>query len=208
MAHERTARLSASPPLFENRLMDRFSRIHPSVPAIIFLPVVVAGVWLGADRGGYGAAHIVLLVALGLLIWTLTEYWLHRLVFHWEPDHPLGSRLHFVIHGVHHDHPNDRLRLVMPPAASVPLAALFLGAFTLIFGTPTAYPVFAGLILGYLAYDYTHYHVHHHTPKTKLGRRLREQHMRHHFQDHRYGYGVSSPLWDVVFRTLPHQRRY
>ena len=45
--------------------------------------------------------------------------------------------------------------------------------------------------------------MHHHVPKTKLGKRLREQHMRHHFQDHRYGYGVSSPLWDVVFRTLP-----
>jgi dihydroceramide fatty acyl 2-hydroxylase len=205
MAHERTARLSASPPLFQNRLLDFFSRIHPSLPAIIFLPVVVAGVWLGVD-GGYGAAHIGLLVALGLVIWTLTEYWLHRLVFHWEPDHPVGSRLHFIIHGVHHDHPNDRLRLVMPPAASVPLAALFLGAFSLIFGTPAAYPTFAGLILGYLAYDYTHYHVHHHTPKTKLGRRLREQHMRHHFQDHRYGFGVSSPLWDVVFRTLPRKR--
>ena len=151
-------------------------------------------------------SQLVLLVALGLLIWTLTEYWLHRLVFHWEPDHPLGSRLHFIIHGVHHDHPNDRLRLVMPPAASLPLAALFLGAFTLIFGTPAAYPIFAGLIVGYLAYDYTHYHLHHHTPRTKLGKRLREQHMRHHFQDHRYGYGVSSPLWDVVFRTLPRKR--
>ena len=104
--------------------LDFFSRIHPSVPAIIFVPVVVAGVWLGADRG-YGAVELVLLVALGLLIWTLTEYWLHRLVFHWEPDHPLGSRLHFIIHGVHHDHPNDRLRLVMPPAVSMPLAALF-----------------------------------------------------------------------------------
>ena len=208
MAHERTAQLSASPPLFQNRLIDRFSRIHPSVPAIIFLPVVVAGVWLGADRGGYGAAHIVLLVALGLLIWTLTEYWLHRLVFHWEPDHPLGSRLHFVIHGVHHDHPNDRLRLVMPPAGQRAAGGALPRGVHLIFGTPAAYPIFAGLILGYLAYDYTHYHVHHHTPRTKLGRRLREQHMRHHFQDHRYGYGVSSPLWDVVFRTLPHQRRY
>jgi len=118
MAHERTARLSASPRLFQNRLLDLFSRIHPSVPAIVFLPVTVAGVWLGVDRG-YGAVQILLLVALGLFIWTLTEYWLHRLVFHWEPDHPVGSRLHFIIHGVHHDHPNDRLRLVMPPAASL-----------------------------------------------------------------------------------------
>ena len=142
------------------------------------------------------------------MIWTLTEYWLHRLVFHWEPDHPIGSRLHFVIHGVHHDHPNDRLRLVMPPAVSIPLAALFLFLYTLIFGTPAAYPIFSGFIVGYLFYDYTHYHVHHHTPKTQIGRRIREQHMRHHFQDHRYGYGVSSPLWDVVFRTLPRKRRY
>ena len=167
MAHERTARLSASPPLFENRLLDFFSRIHPSVPAIIFVPVVVAGVWLGADGRLWRGSASCSWSPSGLLIWTLTEYWLHRLVFHWEPDHPLGSRLHFIIHGVHHDHPNDRLRLVMPPGASMPLAALFLGAFILIFGTPAAYPIFAGFILGYLAYDYTHYHVHHHTPKTE-----------------------------------------
>jgi len=108
MAQERSTELSASPPLFENRFLDFFSRIHPSVPAIIFIPVVGAGIWLGAD-GGYGALALIGLVALGLLIWTLTEYWLHRLVFHWEPDHPIGSRLHFVIHGIHHDHPNDKL---------------------------------------------------------------------------------------------------
>ena len=72
----------------------------------------------------------------------------------------------------------------------------------------SAFPIFAGFIAGYLAYDYTHYHVHHHTPKTRLGKRLREQHMRHHFQDHRYGFGVSTPLWDAVFRTLPRRRRH
>ena len=105
------------------------------------------------------------------------------------------------MHGVHHEHPNDPLRLVMPPAVSIPLAALFLGLFALIFGTPAAYPAFAGFIAGYLTYDYTHYHLHHHVPRTAAGKQLREQHMRHHFQDHRYGYGVSSPLWDYVFRT-------
>ena len=71
----------------------------------------------------------------------------------------------------------------------------------LIFGTPAAYPLFSGFIAGYLTYDYTHFHLHHHVPKTAAGKQLREQHMRHHFQDHRYGYGVSSPLWDYVFRT-------
>jgi dihydroceramide fatty acyl 2-hydroxylase len=206
MAHERTARLSASPPLFRSRFLDFFSRIHPAVPAVIYGPVIVVLVVLGA-RDGLGALELVLLLGAGLLLWTLSEYWLHRKVFHWDPEHPIGHRLHFIIHGVHHDHPNDRMRLVMPPGASIPLAALFFGAFWLVFGLPTALPLFAGFLIGYLVYDYTHYYLHHFVPKSSLGKRLREQHMRHHFQDHRYGFGVSSPLWDVVFRTLPRTRR-
>ncbi len=202
----RSARLAASPPLFHSRFLDFFSRIHPVIPAAIYFPVIAALVVLGA-RDGQGAGELVLLAIAGLLLWTLTEYWLHRKLFHWDPDHPLGHRLHFIIHGVHHDHPNDRMRLVMPPAASIPLAALFFGLFWLVFGLPTAYPLFAGFLLGYLGYDYTHYYLHHFVPKSKLGKRLRAQHMRHHFQDHRYGFGVSTPLWDAVFRTLPRTRR-
>jgi dihydroceramide fatty acyl 2-hydroxylase len=206
VAQERTAKLSASPPLFENRLLDFFSRIHPAVPALIFVPVIAALVWLGASDG-QGALEIVLLLAAGIALWTLAEYWLHRKFFHWKPDNAIGRRMHFIIHGVHHDHPNDKLRLVMPPGASIPLAALFFGLFYLVLGLPTALPTFAGFLIGYLVYDYTHYYVHHFVPKSDLGKRLREQHMRHHFQDHRYGFGVSSPLWDVVFRTLPRSRR-
>ncbi len=206
MAPERTARLAASPPIFESRFLDFFSRVHPAIPAIVFVPVVICGVWFGLDRG-LGAGTAALLFLAGIAIWTLTEYWLHRLLFHWEPTFRGGGRLHFIIHGVHHDHPNDAMRLVMPPAVSIPLAALFLGVYALVFGTPEAFPTFAGFILGYLTYDYTHYHLHHHTPTTELGKRLREQHMRHHFQDHRYGFGVSSPIWDAVFRTLPRRRR-
>lgn len=206
MSSERTATLSASPPLFKNRFLDFFSRIHPSVPALIYVPVIAALVVFGA-RDGQGALEIAGLTLAGLFIWTLSEYWLHRKVFHWDPDHPIGRRLHFIIHGVHHDHPNDRLRLVMPPGASIPLAALFFGVFWLIFGLPTALPLFAGFLIGYLIYDYTHYYLHHVVPRSAFGKRLREQHMRHHFQDHRYGFGVSTPLWDAVFHTLPRTRR-
>jgi sterol desaturase/sphingolipid hydroxylase (fatty acid hydroxylase superfamily) len=204
--HDRTEKLAASPPLFESEFLNFFSRVHPSIPAIVFVPVVVAMEWLGAD-GDYAVWELALFTLGGGAIWTLTEYWLHRLFFHWEPDNAFGHRMHFIIHGIHHDHPNDKLRLVMPPAVSIPLAALFLGLFTLIFGTPLAFPIFAGFIAGYLIYDYTHYYVHHVVPKTQFAKRLREHHMRHHFQDHRYGYGVSSPAWDVVFRTLPRRRQ-
>jgi dihydroceramide fatty acyl 2-hydroxylase len=206
MASDRTARLSASPPLFKSRFFDFFSRVHPAVPAILYVPIIAALIVLGANDG-QGAVEIPLLVFAGLAIWTISEYWLHRKVFHWDPDHPIGHRLHFIIHGVHHDHPNDKLRLVMPPGASIPLAALFFGIFWLVFGLPTAYPLFAGFLVGYLIYDYMHYYLHHAVPKSPLAKRLREQHMRHHFQDHRYGFGVSSPLWDMVFRTMPRTRR-
>ena len=205
-AQNRNEKLSASPPLFESDFLNFFSRVHPAIPAVVFVPVIVAMQWLADDRG-LGGWELVLLTAAGIGIWTLTEYWLHRLVFHWEPDHAFGRRMHFIIHGIHHDHPNDKLRLVMPPAVSIPLAALFFAAFVLLFGTPAAFPIFAGLLVGYLVYDYTHYYVHHFVPRSALGKRLREQHMRHHFQDHRFGYGVSSPLWDVVFGTLPRKRR-
>jgi dihydroceramide fatty acyl 2-hydroxylase len=203
-AHNRSERLAASPPLFKSEFLNFFSRVHPAVPALIFVPVIVAMEWLGAGRG-YAAWQLLLLSLAGIGVWTLTEYWLHRLVFHWEPDNAFGRRMHFIIHGIHHDHPNDRMRLVMPPSVSIPLAALFLLLFRLIFGD-AAFPIFGGFILGYLGYDYTHYYVHHFVPRSKLGKQLREQHMRHHFQDHRFGYGVSSPLWDVVFRTLPRNR--
>lgn len=206
MAYQRTEILRASPRMFENELLNRLSRVHPAVPAIIYGPVVVLMIGLAAE-GGYPAAGIAALAAAGVLIWTLTEYLLHRVVFHWEPGRPLGRRIHFIVHGVHHEHPNDRVRLVMPPAASIPLGALFLGAFALLLGTPAAYPLFAGLLLGYLGYDYTHYHIHHHAPRTRIGRRIREHHLRHHFQDASRGFGVSSPLWDYVFGTMPKRRR-
>jgi sterol desaturase/sphingolipid hydroxylase (fatty acid hydroxylase superfamily) len=205
MSDEHTARSSDSPPLFDNRLLDFFSRIHPVVPAAIYLPVSGALIVLAA-RDGLGAGALALLALGGLALWTLAEYWLHRKLFHWEPDNAIGRRMHFIIHGIHHDHPNDKLRLVMPPGASVPLAALFFGLFVLAFGTPHGFALFAGFLIGYLAYDYTHYWLHHFVPRSALGKRLREQHMRHHFQDHRFGFGVSSPLWDIVFGTLPRRR--
>ena len=96
--------------------------------------------------------------------------------------------------------------LVMPPSVSVPLALVFYAAFVLVLGLPAAPALGAGFLAGYLAYDMTNYHVHHHRPRTRAGRRLRESHMRHHFQDETCGFGVSAPYWDRVFGTSPPRR--
>jgi dihydroceramide fatty acyl 2-hydroxylase len=185
--------------MFESDFLDRLSRVHHVVPLVIFIPAIAVLFALGQE--GHGPPVVVALLVGGWLFWTLTEYWLHRLVFHFEPEKGMGARLHWIIHGVHHDHPNDPLRLVMPPSVSVPLAALFYLGFVAVIGTPAAYLFTAGFLAGYLGYDMTHFHVHHHSPRTQVGKLIRELHMRHHFQDDTRGFGVSAPFWDYVFGT-------
>jgi len=196
--------LRASPTMFDTKWLNKVSRVHWSVPLLIFVPTIIVLLVIGFVH--HVGAWAVGWIAGGYLIWTLTEYWLHRIVFHFEPDHGIGARLHWIIHGVHHDHPNDPMRLVMPPSLSVPLAGLFVFVFYVIFGSPGFLPLSAGFLGGYLGYDMLHYHVHHHTATTRLGKWLRELHMRHHFQDHDTGYGVSAPFWDHVFGTAPKKR--
>jgi dihydroceramide fatty acyl 2-hydroxylase len=201
----RTDVLSASPPMFESRVLDALSRVHPIVPVLIFVPGIVAlEVW------GISQVSVLLSIALlvgGYALWTLFEYWLHRIVFHFEPEEGFGARLHWIIHGVHHDHPNDPMRLVMPPSVSIPLAAAVFGVLYLIFGGRYAPGVGAGFFLGYLVYDMMHYYLHHFRPHGRLGRMLRERHMRHHFQDDTRGFGISAPYWDEIFGTSTRTRR-
>jgi sterol desaturase/sphingolipid hydroxylase (fatty acid hydroxylase superfamily) len=200
----RTELLKASPPMFESRLLDRFTRVHPAVPVVIYAPVIAYFAVLALRRSDPLTA--LGLVLVGYALWTLFEYWLHRTVFHFEPERGVGARLHWMIHGVHHDHPNDPLRLVMPPAASIPLAIVVVGAIWAVAGAIHAPAVAAGFLTGYLVYDEIHYMLHHHVPRTRLGRWLRELHMRHHFQDDDKGFGISAPYWDFVFRTFPNRR--
>ncbi len=200
----RTDELKASPPMFESRLLDRFTRVHPAVPPIIFVPVIVVLAVVGVSRSG--AIEGVALLFAGYVFWTLFEYWLHRVVFHFEPERGVGARLHWMIHGVHHDHPNDPLRLVMPPSVSVPLGALMQLLFWAVLGWDASLAFGAGFFAGYLAYDMLHYALHHYTPKSAVGKRLRELHMRHHFQDETVGFGISAPYWDRVFGTFPQSR--
>jgi dihydroceramide fatty acyl 2-hydroxylase len=196
--------LRDSPQMFESRLLDKLSRVHPVVVPLIFVPAIVVFTALALQR--ISVLETIGFAIGGYFFWTLTEYWLHRVVFHFEPDRGIGARLHWIIHGVHHDHPNDPLRLVMPPSVSVPLSALFFGLFWLVLPLGAAFAVAVGFFAGYLNYDMTHYYVHHRTPKSALGRKLRELHMRHHFQDHTKGFGVSAPWWDFVFRTASKKR--
>jgi dihydroceramide fatty acyl 2-hydroxylase len=188
--------------MFENEILERFSRIHPATPFVAWVPVVLFFLGRSVVHHELSVVAIAALFLGGMLVWTFAEYVLHRYVFHWTNETAWGKRIHFLLHGVHHEYPSDKDRLVMPLLTSVPLAFIFYFLFSFTLGKASD-PFFAGFTVGYLFYDGTHYYVHHFVPKRRWGKFLRRHHMTHHHADHDGGFGVSSPLWDLVFRTMP-----
>src|SRR5262245_32524009 len=147
--------------MFQSDLRERLSHMKPWVPHAIFIPVL--GVSLAAAFRAHAPARVAAFYVLGLLLWTLVEYVIHRGSFHTTPrvqdeprrivaslrrDEPVvpnlptpRHRFYFVAHGVHHDYPNDSTRLVLAPSVSIPLAVVFYAVFRLLFGaaTPAAF---------------------------------------------------------------------
>lgn len=187
--------------MFESNFLDLFSRTHPAIVPILFVPGATFAFAYSVVRGGVSVLFTTALALAGFVTWTLIEYWLHRLFFHWNAPGKWGERLHFLIHGVHHKWPRDKYRLVMPPAVSISLYFIFLGIFYVTLGTRLMWGFHAGFVVGYMFYDLTHYYLHHFTPKSEYGRRLKKNHMLHHFKDHSRRFCVSNLVWDKLFGT-------
>src|SRR4030095_15391925 len=187
-------------PLFKDRFLEYFSHIHPVTPLIVYVPVLLVCAYFGFSQVPYYYGTLAYLG--GILLWTLVEYIIHRWAFHYEPKTEWGRKAHFLVHGIHHDYPRDATRLVMPLLVSVPLALFFFYIFSLMFGSYYLI-VFSGFVLGYVSYDSIHYATHHINLKGKVGAFLRAYHLRHHYEDENTAYGVSTPLWDYIFSTVP-----
>ena len=194
--------------LFKSDFLEFFTHVSPITVLVIWLPVVGYFIYRSVVIEAPPVYILPVGLLLGVFVWTLAEYLLHRFIFHFPAKTDWQKRLSFLFHGVHHEQPRIKTRLVMPPAVSLPLALLFYGLFSLIFRTLLKaplwlFPVFAGFILGYIAYDMIHYGTHHIQMRKGYFRMVRQQHMHHHFQTPNKRFGVSSPLWDYVFGTMP-----
>ncbi len=195
-----------TPRLFRNEILEKLTRVHPMTPLVLFLPLTIYGLTIGFYHQSF--FRVISLFVVGIITWTLVEYCIHRFIFHYEPSSPWGQRLHYLLHGVHHDYPSDPKRLVMPPVISLATAVVICFVLISLFGPVHPWPFAAGFALGYIVYDSLHYVLHHFPCRAiKLGAWLKRYHFQHHFRDDRRGFGVSSPLWDYVFGTYPLQQR-
>lgn len=130
--------------LFQNLILEYFSHIHPATPVIVYLPIISVVRWRSAEV--LAPSSFIIAACAGIVLWTLAEYVIHRVVFHAQPRSRLGRKVHFLVHGIHHAYPRDSTRLVMPPLVSLPLAAAFFVLFKLAFGN-FYQPMWIGFIL-------------------------------------------------------------
>lgn len=187
--------------LFENGFMEALSKVHFSVPLFVFVPTIAYFLYSGIVQSTFNPLHFIGWLVLGFLAWTLTEYIMHRFVFHYHPTSEFGKKIHFIFHGIHHDYPCDRLRLVLPPSVSIPLATGFYFLFQSFIPLTGFNAFFASFLTGYLIYDMFHYAIHHLEVKGKLWNTLKTHHLKHHYVNPDKGFGVSSPLWDVIVQS-------
>jgi len=187
--------------MFKWDWMEALSHVHPATPFVIYIPVVAIAMYFAATQGNLSVLDLVAGFATGMFIWTLIEYLMHRFFFHIPQTNKVFKAIYFYSHGIHHDAPNDATRLVMPPGASVPLAFLFFYAFRA-WGGAHYLPLFSGFIAAYMIYDFIHFSTHFFNFPFAWFRKIKENHMRHHFLTNKHNFGLSSPLWDYVFFTL------
>lgn len=188
--------------LFQNPLLEALSRTSPALTLIAYVPLATAIAIVGVLYFDITLLQLIYLGLVGMISWTLIEYSLHRFLFHFVNENKIVQRFHYMVHGVHHHYPKDEGRLFMPPAPGYIIAAILFGFWYLIWGK-LVFAFFPGFMVGYLAYVFTHYAIHKYKkPKNALGY-IWDHHNLHHFKYPQKAFGVSSPLWDVVFGTMP-----
>jgi len=206
--------------LFDSDLFEGFSRNPWYRIPIMWIPICLAVFYYGLTfdypdhssldkylhlaSADFCITAVVVAFLSGILLWTFAEYCLHRGIFHFDdylPDNKYALYLHFLIHGIHHTIPMDPDRLVFPPVLGAITYCILFPTLTSIFTGNLGRIMGAGFIIGYICYDMTHIYIHHCTPWIGHLKEMKKYHNKHHYVDGNKGYGITSKLWDKVFRT-------
>ncbi len=136
----------------------------------------------------------------GALLWTLSEYLLHRFVFHWLPQKTRRAPLE-KMHIYHHRVPFDPFVI---NASFVPFVFWSLLLTGIVAGLARNWPATALTMFFLTGTYYVYEWIHHLTHFFKFDRGYLALMQRHHLDHHRHwgtNFGQSVPLWDWVFHT-------
>ena len=180
----------------------------PWYPILFYAPLAAAAILWNVFAGAALWTFLVLPVT-GIFLWTIMEYVIHSIGFHWPTRSPRWLAVQ-ASHESHHEEPTDPMRIVAQLTTSLPVALITFAALSLALWHPKAAAlVMVGVMAGYLGYEIVHYRIHLGRKSRWLPRAMVRHHLYHHHKDQTRCYGVTSPLWDWIFRTnrLPRRRR-
>ncbi len=187
--------------LFQNPLLEKLTRTHFAFPVILYFVIGFLSMMCGFLYSDASWISLFYLFPTGMLFFSLVEYLIHRFLFHFNAETESEKKLQYTIHGVHHEFPKDKDRLVMPPLVSIFLAAFFFVLFILTIGNNTWF-FYSGFVSGYSIYLLIHFAVHRYRPPRNFFRIFWKHHALHHYKSTDGYYSVSFPLWDYLFRTI------
>jgi sterol desaturase/sphingolipid hydroxylase (fatty acid hydroxylase superfamily) len=195
--------------LFENASwLEPLSKCPPyisaSIYSVIALIILLIGIQIHVMNHFWSGAA---LFAGAIFFWTLFEYFAHRYIFHLDeyfPNSRFAAKLAFTLHGIHHEYPRDKDRIVMPPVPGTLIIGLLFLVYYALIGN-YVFIFLPGFMTGYLLYTRIHYLTHtRHVPSW-----LKAQYRRHALHHYKYpdlSFGISTGFWDWVFRTMPPEK--
>nr|CAD7443468.1 unnamed protein product [Timema bartmani] len=180
--------------LFQSNFVESISvtpwYIVPIFWVPILLTVLIQGYW---DNYAYIKQDSLAFLwfspcfFLGVVLWSLMEYSIHRWVFHHHPPEDSFTliTLHFLLHGLHHKVPFDSQRLLFPPVPAALLGALAYSLIRMLTPLWMLHFMVAGIITGYITYDLIHFYLHYGSPKAHTYfYHMKRYHNQHHFAHH------------------------
>jgi sterol desaturase/sphingolipid hydroxylase (fatty acid hydroxylase superfamily) len=191
--------------IFENKVLELMTKAPAPVSATIYVGIVVGLLYVAYAKEVVPSLGVAVLVFLGaLFFWTFFEYIFHRYINHLDeyfPESEVARTIAHTIHGIHHEYPRDKERLMMPPIPGLMIVGLLYLAFLPVLGQ-WVYVFMPGFMTGYLIYASVHIAVH----KRQVPKVLKTQYKHHALHHYKYpdkAFGVSTTLWDRIFGTMP-----
>jgi len=191
--------------LFNNPLLEYLTKAPPQISASTYITIAAGLLYVASINDAASSASQAILIFVGaLFFWTFFEYIFHRHINHIDehfPESEWAEKMAYTLHGIHHEYPRDKERLIMPPVPGL----LIVGLFYIVFRTALGeyvYLFMPGFMAGYLLYTHVHFSIH----KRKVPSYFKTQyrhHALHHYKYPEKAFGVSVTLWDRVFGTMP-----
>lgn len=186
--------------IFKNPFLEQLTKTHIAIPLTLYTIISACLIYYGIIEKGFTTPVMIVLFFAGMFIFTLVEYLMHRFLYH--PQTQKMEEFSHKVHGVHHDYPKDKKRLAMPPILALILATFFFIIYRAIMGD-YVFGFLAGFLMGYTGYLAIHYSVHIFKVPDNFLKILWHHHAIHHYRQPERAFGVSSPLWDYIFGTMP-----